>query len=422
MRRSLLAAMLAATVLAPPPPAEAAHVLWVYARDAADFLKRHHAAASRRPGNQVARKLAAMSDSPVGFFRGGAPLFYRDLTEHPALKSPVAIPLMGDLHLENLSAYRTADGRFAFDFDDFDEAFTGPYTWELARGAVSARLHAKAAGLPEAAWDRMPRRFVATYLGRLAAFSSAPKAITAPLTADRVPGPAAEAIADARKANPAKFLARWAAGGRLKPGKHVLPADPATARGLGLALEKYARGRKEPAGYFKVKDAARRVAGLASLSRMRYLVLVEGPSARDGDDVLLDLKEEGPPAAAPWIPAPAGSQADRVRKAWTYFVPDGDPFVGVAPGGGGDFLVRRLTPWRGEVDVEDLETETRFGAYVDTVALATARAHARSGKAGAILKDAGGVSKIVTRIGEFAASYAQQVEADREILQCYVKI
>lgn len=411
-----------ALVLAAATPVAAADwISFVYARDAMDFLKRHHAQASRRPNNQVARKLAAMSDSPINFFRGGAPLFYRDLTEHPGLRSPVAIPLMGDLHLENLGAHRLADGRFVFDLNDFDEAFTGPYTWELARAGVSTRLHAQAAGLAPEAQDRMVRRFVAGYLGAIARFGSAPKEIAAPLTADRVPGPAAEAIEDATEFDPREFFSRWIERGRLKPSRNVVPVDAATARGLASGLEAYARGRKEPAGFFKLKDAARRVAGLASLSRMRYLLLVEGPTAQEFDDLLLDLKEEGPPAATPFVPAPAGSQAERVRKAWAYFVPGADPFLGVMPGGGADFLVRRLAPWRGEVEVGSLRTEARFGAYLDAVALATARAHARSGKAGAILKDAGGAEKLAARLAPFAASYAKQVEEDRELLQAFVE-
>nr|MBP9948286.1 DUF2252 family protein [Vicinamibacteria bacterium] len=159
----------------------AALPMWVYARDAADFLKQQHAAASRRPNNNVARKFGAMAENALGFFRGGAPLFYRDLTDHPALKSPVAFQLMGDLHIANLGAYRTMAGTFAFDLNDFDEAFVGPYTWELARGCVSIRLHARAARLGDAAQDRLVARFLTTYLDRLAGYAKDPRSVAPPL-------------------------------------------------------------------------------------------------------------------------------------------------------------------------------------------------------------------------------------------------
>lgn len=418
LRRATIATALVLAVTAPALARDG--FSYVYERDAMAFLKQHHAQAARRPGNQVMRKYAAMSDSAIGFFRGGAPLFYRDLAEHKELRAPVAIPLLGDLHLENVGAHRLQDGKYVFDFNDFDEAFTGPYTWELARGAVSVRLHARANRLPEADQDRLARRFLATYLARLAQYGSAPKAIDEPLTAARLGWPAADAIEDAAKADNKAFFNSWFQRGRLRPGRNVLGVDPGTAKGLMLGVETYARGRKEPATFFKVKDVARRIAGLASLSRVRYLVQIEGPGPSDGDDLLLELKEQGPPASAPWVPAPKGSQAERVRKAWAYFVPGSDPYLGIVPGGGADFLVRRLAPWRGEVEVGELRDAGRLGSFVDTVALLTARAHARSGKAGAILQDAGGAEKLATRIAPFAASYAGQVEADREILKTYV--
>lgn len=409
-----------AVLLAISAPASAMP-MWVYARDAADFLKQQHAAASRRPNNNVKRKFGAMSESPIGFFRGGAALFYRDLTDHPALKSAVAIPLMGDLHIGNLGAYKTMAGSYAFDLNDFDDAFTGSYTWELARASVSIRLHARDAKLDDAAQDRLVGRFLNGYVDRLGGYQKDPRSVAPPLTAEKVAPVAQGAIADCKKYDEKAFLARWVQGGRLRPTKHVIPLDPPTAKFFVTGFENYAAKIKATGDTYKIKDIARRVAGLGSLSRMRYLVLVEGASPADSDDILLDLKEQGPPSASPWVPAPAGSQAERVRKAWDYFVPGSDPYLGVLPGGGADFLVRRLAPWRGEVDVEDLKSEDALGAYLDTVALATARAHARSGKAALLLKDAGGAARLVARISPFSVSYAKQVEADREILQTYVE-
>ena len=120
------------------------------------------------------------------------------------------------------------------------------------------------------------------------------------------------------------------------------------------------------------------------------------------------------------MPLPAGSQAERAREAWAYFVPGGDPYLGVVPGGGADFLVRRLVAARADVAVSELKSEQAFGRYLDAVALVAARAHARSGKVAAILRDAGGLEKLAARLAPFAESYAVQVEADREVLKTYV--
>ncbi|MEB3195697.1 MAG: DUF2252 family protein [Candidatus Sericytochromatia bacterium] len=391
-----------------------------YGRDAAEFLKAYHA--DLAPTNRlfIARKYALMSDSAIGFFRGSAPLFYRDLSEHPKLKTPIAIRLMGDLHLENASAYRTTNGAFAFDLDDFDEACVGPYSWELARVLVSLRLHLREANLSPAATERLVRRLLKGYLDRLAGYSQSPASLNAPVTAGQVPGPAAEAIAAASRGSRARQLAEWAPAGELKTGKKQRPLDRATHQALAQAVREYAAGRAEGEAFFRVKDAVRRVAGLASLTRQRFLVLVEGPTRRASDDVLLDLKEQRAAAGTPWLPAGHGGSAERVRQAWRYFVPDADALLGTLSMRGVSFLVKEFSPFRGEVEVDELNSEARFGQYVDTVALLVARAHARSGQGTAILQDSGGLDELVKRLSDFTAAYAIQVEADREIWKTYM--
>jgi uncharacterized protein (DUF2252 family) len=417
--RLTAAAALAVVAALAAPGAQAAPTL-AYERDAALFLKQAHARAARTPGVFLARKYAAMSDSAVGFYRGSAALFYRDLSEHPALASPVVIPISGDLHLENMSAFRNASGVYTFDLDDFDEAVEAPYSWELVRLLVSLRLHAREANLSASATERLVRRLLKGYVDRLALLAKDPAPLAAPVAARMVPGPAAQAIAEAARGKRGALLARFTEGGRLRPSRKVVPLDPATARGVAQALEAYAAKRPEPAGFFRVKDAARRMAGLASLSRHRYLVLVEGPGPGDADDLLLDLKEAGAPAAAPWVKLAGGSDAERVRKAWERFVPQADRYLGVAPAGGGGLLVRELSPWRGEVEVDALRTEARFSRYIDAVALVTARAHARSGRAAAVLADIGGVDALQKRLSPFSEAYARQVESDREIWRTYM--
>jgi hypothetical protein len=411
----LFAAWCAPSALAVP-----ADVTLAYSRDAAEFLKRHHASAIRNKGTFTARKFGLMSDSAIGFFRGSAPLFYRDISDHPSLASGVAIPLMGDLHLENASAFALPGGVTTFDLDDFDEAVTGPYTWDLARALVSVRLFAQEANLSKAATDRLVTRFISSYLAQANGLKRSPASLKEPVVPAAVPGPAAEAIQKAQKQRPAEQRRRWTKGGKLVSSKKVIPVELGTLKGISSSLDAYTLQRKEPAGFFRVKDVARRMAGLASLSRQRYLVVVEGPTGSADDDVLLELKEQGPAAAAAYLPDTRGSQAERVRRAWQYFLPDSDPFLGTAPGGGADFLVRSLPLQRSSVDVESLRTEPRFSQYVDAIALLTARAHARSGRLDDIIKDAVSPQSLTQRLNGFSVAYAKQVEADREIWKTYI--
>src|SRR5450432_4345469 len=98
------------------------------------------------------RKLARMSASPLGYLRGAAPLYYELLQEHAQLaEGPDGDGwLVGDAHLENFGAFRTADARgtesVVFDVNDFDEAITGPLRWDVVRLLTSVILGSRELG------------------------------------------------------------------------------------------------------------------------------------------------------------------------------------------------------------------------------------------------------------------------------------
>ena len=54
----------------------------------------------------------------------------------------------GDLHAENFGTYMDSNGRLIFNVNDFDEAYVGPFTWDLKRFAACVALigYAKALG------------------------------------------------------------------------------------------------------------------------------------------------------------------------------------------------------------------------------------------------------------------------------------
>src|SRR2546429_4509725 len=61
-----------------------------------------------------------------------------DLAKTPPVLS------VGDLHLENFGTWRDTEGRLIWGINDFDEAYPLPYTTDLVRLAVSAKLAIKA--------------------------------------------------------------------------------------------------------------------------------------------------------------------------------------------------------------------------------------------------------------------------------------
>jgi uncharacterized protein (DUF2252 family) len=90
----------------------------------------------RKP-KRVRLKLQRMDEGPFPFFRGMDHLFAH---AWPELKPPDVGPttlLCGDLHLENFGAYRSDDGDYLFDINDFDEALVAPVGLDLVRCTAS---------------------------------------------------------------------------------------------------------------------------------------------------------------------------------------------------------------------------------------------------------------------------------------------
>jgi uncharacterized protein (DUF2252 family) len=97
----------------------------------------------------VRRKLRLMQGDPFTFFRGANHLFVGDWSELGPPEPGPAILICGDLHLENFGAYRTAEGDFRYDINDFDDAAVGPSSLDLVRCTTSIFLAAER-------WDLTP--------------------------------------------------------------------------------------------------------------------------------------------------------------------------------------------------------------------------------------------------------------------------
>src|SRR3712207_6204278 len=91
------------------------------------------------------RKFRKMAASPFAFYRGSAALFYADLTGAYADdrfldECTRRVWIHGDLHAENFGTYMNSSGQLVFNVNDFDEAYVGPFIWDLKRFAASVAL------------------------------------------------------------------------------------------------------------------------------------------------------------------------------------------------------------------------------------------------------------------------------------------
>lgn len=80
-------------------------------------------------------KFRKMAASAFAFYRGSACLYYADVVrDQDAFSDSAAMRvwIQGDLHAANFGTYMNSEGRLVFDVNDFDEAYVGPFTWDLS--------------------------------------------------------------------------------------------------------------------------------------------------------------------------------------------------------------------------------------------------------------------------------------------------
>src|SRR5207244_10363406 len=100
--------------------------------------------------------------------------------------------------------------------------------------------------------------------------------------------------------------------------------DAERAQALRL-MEDYVRRMPPPstADFYSVEDVCGRVAGVGSMGRLRYAVLVAGKGSKEGRNILLEFKESLPSAydacrgreAGPEAPAARAERVAAVQRA-----------------------------------------------------------------------------------------------------------
>lgn len=149
-------------------------------------------------------KFRKMAASAFAFYRGTAGLFYHDLDAEkrggPFLDERTSrVWIHGDLHAENFGTYMDATGRLIFNVNDFDEAYVGPFTWDLKRFSASVALIGYAKALGDAQISELVEVYADAYRERIHALATGAKSDEVPpFTLDTAQGPLLDALRDAR--------------------------------------------------------------------------------------------------------------------------------------------------------------------------------------------------------------------------------
>jgi len=318
----------------------------------------------RKP-SLVRLKFRRMATDAFAFFRGTDHLF---ATYWPYLHPPdvgPAILICGDLHLENFGAYRSNDGTFLYDINDFDEALVAPCALDLVRCTTSILLAAQL-------WKFTPvqaLRTVLTYLGRYrsAVKRSVKTGHVGEVGLGSARGPIWDLLERPTRGNKAEFLTRLTdANGS---GHRRFKRKPGRFRNIGhdrresieKAVNRYGKDRAG-SGAFDVVDVVFRIAGIGSLGVPRYAVLVrvgEGPDQYR----LLDLKGMQRPAllscAEEAQPSDGGSDVRRVVEAQRRLQAKPAAGLDVLTVGDTEYRLRELIPEENRTSLDELRKDPR---------------------------------------------------------------
>ena len=110
--------------------------------------------------------------SPFTFYRGSAVVMAADLAGTPA--TGIEAVLCGDAHLSNFGVFATPERRMVFDINDFDEAFPGPWEWDLKRLAASAVISGRDNGFGEPSCRQLAEDTTLAYGRAMDHFSQMP--------------------------------------------------------------------------------------------------------------------------------------------------------------------------------------------------------------------------------------------------------
>jgi len=334
----------------------------------------------------VRLKLRRMMQDPFTFFRGTNHQF---VACWPELQPPEAGPdilICGDLHLENFGAYRTAEGDFRYDINDFDEAMVAPCSMDLVRCTTSIFLAAEQ-------WRLTPTQATSMALAYLDQYRKAVLAATrAGAVGEVAPRSGHGAIWE--------LLGTTASGIQQalleRNTKHQANGRPiirraanhpeVSRRRLDLIRETMeAHGQKVgEADAFRVHDVTGRIAGVGSLGVRRYLALLEGDGPPNGYR-LLDIKQVEPSVLAGRSLAPqpdyGGDEARRVVQAQTTL--QGHPSAGLDALhiGQHPYRIREMIPEENRSSLDRFRKQpAKLREAVETAGLLTAWSHLRGGR------------------------------------------
>ncbi|MFC7531044.1 DUF2252 domain-containing protein [Actinoplanes sp. GCM10030250] len=378
-------------------------------------------------------RVGRMIASPYAFLRGSANIMADDFAGLPC--TGITPVICGDAHLGNFGFYASPERELVFDLNDFDEAHTGPWEWDLRRLVVSVHVAGRQNGFRESACADAVKHCVEEYRVQIAHLAEQP------LLGRSFDQLDVEAMQSASRASFRDEIDRAARRARRRTSDRALPRfterHDGTARlveepplitrlpheerdQLAGALDGYLNTLKPHwariLGGYRIVDIAHKVVGVGSVGLRAYVALCEGSSP---DDVLfLQLKQARRSVIARHqhgAHAWHRHQGQRVVEYQQALQTVSDPLLGWTTLGEQQYYVRQFRDMKGAILVEDINAGA-LADYAGICGYLLAKSHARTSGASVIAGYAGSGDKLDDSLCRFARAYADQVESDHEAL------
>ncbi|MFF8605189.1 DUF2252 domain-containing protein [Streptomyces sp. NPDC015346] len=392
-------------------------------------------------------KFRKMAGSAFAFYRGTACLFYKDL-EREAHGGPYLdertgrVWIHGDLHAENFGTYMDATGRLIFNVNDFDEAYVGPFTWDLKRLSASLALIGYTKALGDEQITELVRIYAAAYRERIHALATGVKNDEVPpFTLDTAEGPLLDTLRDARSLTRFGLLDSMTEirdfERRFSSGGGSVDLDAATRYKVLAAFDGYLETLPESSltrpDSYRVKDVVgRRGVGIGSAGLPSYNILLEGNSDALENDVVIYMKQAQTPAVSRHVTDAAvreyfQHEGHRTVISQRALQAHADPWLGWTELDGSGQLVAEVSPYAVDLDWSDIDDPEEIAATVADLGRATATMHAAADDSSghslvpfsteraidaAIAADEEGFAELLV---DFAHAYGARARADHQI-------
>ncbi|NRR33643.1 DUF2252 family protein [Oxalobacteraceae bacterium] len=394
----------------------------------------------------LATKMSTMAASAFQFYRGTDHIFFQDMSTLPSsLYTSVQSGytwLGGDTHVGNFNAVRDSAGNEVFAVGDFDEGYLGQFVWDVRRLAVSMILAGRDKGLSDADITTAINTMVGAYLDKMDAFKGSSDELSFQLKNGNTSGVVQDTISAGNNGTRSALLSKYTQlSGSIRTfqtSTQLQAVDAgsysAIVSGMSAYIASIAASKRYSGSYYTVKDIRQKFgSGVGSLGKLRYYILVEGPSSATSDDVILEMKQSTASAVAQVtggrLPASAYAYNEGCRIALTLKAQliNADVLVGCTTIASTHYYLHEKSPYQQDFDVSALSSAGKLNTAAGYLGPALASAHALADQdydaaivsysidkqvADAVTSKSGFKAEILS----FAFDYAAQVNLDWQAL------